>query len=287
MKTVRVAAVQAVSRAESWEQKWEGADVPHALTLLDRAAAGGADLACLPELYPLVGREALCAKAKEHGMHVVAGLADGIRGRWYNTSVIIDSSGTLLHAQTKNYPTAGEVERGVVPGDRFEVVETRVGRLGIVICADFAFFNDGVETIRDENADLLINPALWFALSEAFPHTVIGRHMEYSIPVIGVNVARPSVPFRDAMFPPAGGFTTACVPPPVRDLDELWRWFRDKPGGIDSTQGFVFTLGPGEDLLFVDVDIDAVRRFPGYFSTRTPERSQAEFQHPERAVFSG
>ena len=101
MKTVRVAAVQAASRAGSWEQKWEGADVAHALALLDRAAAGGADLACLPELYPLVGREALCAKAREHGMHVVAGLADGIRRRWYNTSVIIDSTGTQLHAQTK------------------------------------------------------------------------------------------------------------------------------------------------------------------------------------------
>ena len=287
MKKVRVAAVQAASTAESWDQKWEGADVAHALTLLDRAAAGGADLVCLPELYPLVGREEVCAKAREHHMHVVAGFAEGSRERWYNTSVIIDPYGTMLHAQTKNYPTAGEVERGVVPGDCFEVVATQVGRLGIVICADFAFFNDGVEAIRSDDADLLINPALWFALSEAFPHTVIGRHMEYSIPVIGVNVARPKVPFRDAMFPPAGGFTTVCVPPPVRDLDELWHWFCTKPGGIDSTEGVVFTLGPGEDLLFVDVDIDAVRRFPGYFSTRSPERGQEGIPHPVHAVFSG
>ena len=65
-----------------------------------------------------------------------------------------------------------------------------------------------------------------------------------------------------------------CVPPPVTDLDQLWAWFRDKPGGIDSTEGFVFTLGPGEDILFVDIDIDAVREFPGYYSTRLPERGR-------------
>ena len=287
MKKVRVAAVQAVSSAATWDEKWAGADVAHALALLDRAAEGGADLACLPELYPLVGREALRVKAKERSIHVVAGLAEGTRERWYNTSALIDPAGTVLYSQTKNYPTAGEIDGGVVPGDSFEVVDTQVGRIGIVICADFAFFKDGVETSRKGSADILLNPALWFALSEAFPHTVIGRHMEYSIPVIGVNLGRSAVTFRDSMFPPAGGFSTACVPPPVTDLDALWDWFCDKPGGIDSTDGFVFTLGAGEDILFVDIDIDAVRAFPGYYSTRSPERGrEAEPPAPSRAASS-
>ena len=287
MRNVRVAAVQAVSSAATWDEKWAGADVAHALTLLDRAAAGGADLACLPELYPLVGREELCARARALGIHVVAGLAEGRRESWRNTSAIIDPSGAVLYSQTKNYPTAGEVDGGVVPGDTFEVVETEVGRLGIVICADFAFFQDGVETSRREGADILLNPALWFALSEAFPHTVIGRHMEYSVPVVGVNLGRSSVTFRDSVFPPAGGYSTVCVPPPVTDLDQLWAWFCDKPGGIDSTEGFVFTLGAGEDILFVDIDIDAVRAFPGYYSTRSPERGQeAEAPARERVAAS-
>ena len=274
MKRVRVAAVQAVSSAATWDEKWAGVDVPHALALLERAAAGGADLACLPELYPLVGREALRTKARELGIHVVAGLARGPRERWYNTSAIIDPAGTVLYSQTKNYPTAGEVDGGVVPGDTFQVVDTEVGRLGIVICADFAFFKDGVETCKRERADILFNPALWFALSEAFPHTVIGRHMEYSVPVVGVNLGRSSVTFRDSIFPPAGGYSSVCVPPPVSDLDQLWAWFRDKPGGIDSTDDFVFTAGAGEEILFVDIDIDAVRAFPGYYSTRSPERGR-------------
>lgn len=270
MRKVRIAAVQAVSVAHSWDEKWRGADVPHALELLEQAAAKGADLACLPELYPLVGKEALCAKAKALGIHMVAGLADGSRARWFNTSAIIAPSGEVVGAQPKNYPTAIELDNGVVPGTGFQVFETEVGRLGIVICADFAFFHDGVETLKEQRVDIILNPSLWFALSEVFPNTVVGRHMEYSVPVIGVNLGRPAEARADSMFPPAGGFTTVCVPPPVSDLAELWDWFRSKPGGIDSTEGLVHTLGAAEDMLMVEVDIAAVRRFPGYFSTRTP-----------------
>jgi predicted amidohydrolase len=272
--TLKVAAIQAESYAMNWQDKWQGADVAHALDLLDRAAAKGAGLACFPELYPLVGEERLCAKAKELGIYVVAGLADGIPGRWYNTSTIISSDGCLVGRQTKNYPTALEIDRGVLPGTTFEVFSTEIGRLGIVICADFAFFSDGAEASRTQNADIIFNPAVWFALAEAYPHTVVGRHMEYSIPVVGVNLARSSEARADSQFPPAGGFSTVCVPPQIANLDELWDWFRTKPGGIDSTEGFVHTLGASEGILMVDIDVEAVRSFPGYFSTRKQERAQ-------------
>ncbi len=275
MTTIRIAAIQAASRAASFAEKWQGADVAHALALLDRAAAQGATLACFPELYPLVGEAELCAKARALGIYVIAGLADGQPGRWQNTSVIISPQGRIVGRQTKNHPTAGEVDNGVVAGDTFQVFETELGRFGIVICADFAFFTDGVEACRKGNADIIFNPAVWFALAEAYPHTVAGRHLEYSVPVIGVNVARPEKSRSDSTFPPAGGFSTVCVPPPVTNMDELWAWFRTRPEGIDSTRGFVHTLGAGEDVIVVDVDIDAVRRFPGYFSSRVTERSQA------------
>ena len=271
-RKIRVAAIQATSLAANWDEKWQGIDIPHAVELLEQAASGGADLACFPELYPLAGRGELCEAARKLDVHVIAGLAEGEPPKWQNTSTVISNAGTVLGVQTKNYPTALEVDRGVVPGDAFPVFESDLGRIGIVICADFAFFHDGVEANCRHQADMIFNPALWFALSEAFPHTVIGRHMEYSVPVFGVNIGRPREGFRDSIFPPAGGFSTACVPPPVRDMDELWEWFCDKPGGIDSTEGFIHTLGPDEDILYVDVDIEAVRNFPGYFSTRTPVR---------------
>ena len=275
MGMIKIAAIQAQSRVTSFEEKWRGADVAHALELLDEAAAKGADLVCFPELYPLVGKDELCAKARELRIHIIAGFADGEPGRWHNISAIIAPSGEIVGSQTKNYPTAGEVDNGVVPGDRFEVFETELGRFGIVICADFAFFNDGMETCRAERADIIFNPAVWFAIAEAYPHMVAGRHLEYAVPIVGVNLARPESGRNLANFPPAGGFTTVCVPPKVANLDELWDWFRTKPGGIDSTGDFIHTLGRGEEMIVVEIDIDAVRRFPGYFSTRASDRAQA------------
>ena len=58
-------------------------------------------------------------------------------------------------------------------------------------------------------------------------------------------------------------------------MDELWTWFRTKPEGIDSTAGFIHTLGRGEEMYVTEVDIDAVRAFPGYFSSRVTDRSRA------------
>lgn len=275
MAALKIAAVQAKSLATSFEHKWQGADVAHALELLDEAAAKGADLVCFPELYPLVGGAELRAAAQKHGIYLIAGLADGTPKRWFNTSVIISPKGEIVGRQTKNYPTAGEVDNGVVPGDRFEVFETEIGRFGIVICADFAFFSDGVEKSRQDKADIIFNPAVWFALAEGYPHTVAGRHLEYSVPIVGVNVARPDNMRNDASFPPAGGFSTVCVPPPVANMDELWQWFRTKPDGIDTVSDFIHTAGRDEEIILVDIDIEAVRKFPGYFSSRVTERSQA------------
>ena len=96
MRKIKVAAIQAMSVAGDFAEKWQGADVEHALELLEEAAAKCADLACFPELYPLVGKEALCEKARQHGMYVIAGLADGSRECWYNTSVIISPAGEIV-----------------------------------------------------------------------------------------------------------------------------------------------------------------------------------------------
>jgi hypothetical protein len=49
----------------------------------------------------------------------------------------------------------------------------------------------------------------------------------------------------------------------------LAEWFRCKPGGINSAQGFIQSLGEEEGILYADVDIEAVRRFPGYFYRTT------------------
>jgi predicted amidohydrolase len=268
---VRIAAIQARPVSGDFDDMWGGGDVPRAVALLETAARGGAHLACFPELYPRVGEAELCAAARRLDIVVVAGLVEGTRARWLNTATVIGADGRILGRQPKCFPTQGELDNGVVAGQGYRVIETVVGRLGIVICADFAFFPDGADALIAQGVDVILNPSWWFALGEAYPGTVIGRHMQYGKPVIGVDIAACSLSLRDAegrlveRFPQAGGYSTVCVPPPIATLPELAEWFRRKPGGTNSAQGFIQTLGEEEGILYADVDVDAVRRFPGYF----------------------
>ena len=273
---VRIAAIQAKPVSETFDDIWDGADVARAVTLLETAAQAGATCACFPELYPRVGELELRAAACRLGVFVVAGLIQGTRAQWYNTAVVIGPDGRILGRQPKCFPTQGEIDNGVIAANGYRVIETDIGRLGIVICADFAFFADGPDVLVEQGVDIMFNPSWWFALGEAYPGTVIGRHMQYGKPVIGVDIAACSLLLRGAdgrlaeRFPRAGGYSTVCVPPPIADLAELAEWFRVKPGGTNSAQGFIQTLGEDEGILYADIDVDAVRRFPGYFYRAVP-----------------
>jgi len=273
--SVRIAAVQARPQSDLFDDMWNGGDIAHAVELLDTAARGGAACICFPELYPRVGEAEICAAARRLGVFVVAGLIEGTRASWHNTATVIGPDGRVLGRQPKCFPTQNEIDNGVVAGKGYRVLDTAIGRLGIVICADFAFFSVGVESVVEQGAHIIVNPSWWFALGEAYPATVIGRHMQYGKPVIGVDIAACALRLRDGdgqpveRFPRAGGYSTVCVAPPIASLPELAAWFRTKAGGTNSAQGFIQSLGEEEGILYADVDIAAVRRFPGYFYRTT------------------
>lgn len=277
--SVRIAAVQARPVSDLFDDMWNGGDVPRAVELLEAAARGGAGCVCFPELYPRVGEAEMCAAARRLGVYVVAGLIEGTRQRWHNTATLIDPDGRILARQPKCFPTQNEIDNGVVAGKAYHVVETDIGRLGSLICADFAFFSEGAEALVQQRVDIVFNPSWWFALGEAYPGTVIGRHMQYGRPVIGVDIAACALRLHGPdgrpveRFPRAGGYSTVCVTPPIASLGELAEWFRTKPGGTNSARGFIQTLGEDEGILYADVDVDAVRRFPGYFYRALDARS--------------
>jgi len=271
---VKIAAIQARPVSGAMDDLWSGEDLPHALGLLAEAARGGATLICFPELYPRVGEEELRGAARAHGVHVVAGLAEGTPAQWYNTAIVIGPSGEILGRQRKCFPTQGELDNGVVADDRYAVIQTDVGRLGIIICADFAFSRMGIDALLAQHADIVVNPSWWFALGEAYPATVIARHMECGKPIVGIDIAACAVKRKVEgrlvdLFPRAGGYSTVCVPPRVATLAELAEWFRTKPGGANSLEGFASMLGEEEGILFADIDLETARRFSGYFYRAT------------------
>jgi nitrilase len=161
----RIAAVQATPVILDAE-----ASVEKALDLVGKAAADGAQLAVLPELFvplfpsnswaraaasfggfddlwdrlwdnsvdvpgPLVDR--MAAACREHGIHLAIGVNERESqrpGTLYNTLLILGPDGVLAKHR-KLMPTHHErLFHGMGPGDDLDVVETPVGRMGGLIC---------------------------------------------------------------------------------------------------------------------------------------------------------
>ncbi|MGH3517770.1 MAG: carbon-nitrogen hydrolase family protein [Haloechinothrix sp.] len=270
MKQVTIAAIQAMPVSVTFNELQQGVDVQHALDLLDEAKRMGADLACFPELYPYVGEQELCAAAARLGIWVVAGLAvERDEGGWYNTATFISGDGEVVGRQPKCLPTANETRAGAVAGNGYTVVDTPFGRVGAPICADLAFSSAWLRQLGEQQVDIILNPAWWFALGDAYSSVIIGRHLECGLPIVGVDIARYA--FKSGAdgveneFPPAGGRTTLTVPPPVAELSTLSNWFLTKPGGSNTIDGFATVLGYEEEIAVVTIDVEAVRTFPGYF----------------------
>jgi nitrilase len=162
LRTVRVAAIQATPVILDAE-----ASVAKAISLLEEAAAGGAELAVLPEtfvpLYPsnrwargaagfggwdelweqlhansvevpgaLV--DEVAAACERLNMHVVVGVNERDGGSLYNAYLLIGPGG-LLHRHRKLMPTQHErLFHGIGAGDDLQPVDTPVGRVGGLIC---------------------------------------------------------------------------------------------------------------------------------------------------------
>src|SRR5215216_6782076 len=127
------------------------ANLARAVEAIAEAAARGCRLAVLPECLdlgwtdpsarelarPVPGPHAdsLARAAREHRVHVAAGLVERAGDRLYNAAVLIDPDGRIrLHHRKINELDIALDLYSV--GDRLGVVETELGTLGLAICAD-------------------------------------------------------------------------------------------------------------------------------------------------------
>ncbi len=132
--------------------------------LLEEAAGGGADLACLPEVWPCQGSapqvraaaepipgprtERLAEVARRHGMWVHGGSVLELDGeRVHNTSVLFDRRGELvaryrkIHLFDADPPGAQPSRESFLysAGEEIVTAETEFGRAGMSICYDVRF----------------------------------------------------------------------------------------------------------------------------------------------------
>ena len=131
------------------------------LKLIDQAAKKGANIVLTQELFlgpyfcqeedsslfdlaetiPGPTTDALCKKAKQHGIVIVGSLFEKrARGLYHNTAVVIDADGSLLGKYRKMHipddPRFYE-KFYFAPGDLgFKAFDTRFGRIGTLVCWD-------------------------------------------------------------------------------------------------------------------------------------------------------
>ncbi|WP_030923625.1 carbon-nitrogen hydrolase family protein [Streptosporangium amethystogenes] len=154
------------------------ANLDRARTALDEAAAGGAELAILPEAtltrygrritdlaQPLDGPfvTGLAGAAREHGLSVIAGVFEPGDHRVHNTAVAIGPTGSIEAAYRKIhlFDSFGARESELVaPGDTPVVVELAGLRVGLVTCYDIRF-PELTRALVDAGAELFAVIAAW------------------------------------------------------------------------------------------------------------------------------
>ena len=158
------------------------ANLARAIDLIGEAAGRGAALVCLPELFrtpyfcqredaalfdlaePVPGPTtiALSGAARRHGVVVVASLferrAPGIA---HNTAAVIDADGSLAGVYRKMHipDDPGYYEKYYfTPGDLgFRAIDTRAGRIGVLICWD-QWFPEAARLTALAGAEVILYP---------------------------------------------------------------------------------------------------------------------------------
>jgi predicted amidohydrolase len=152
-------------------------NLDHAIRLV-RDAAKNAEIVLLPEALPFgwmdpaaiehapaISDGALCQRlrqlAKELGIFICSGLIERAGDKLFNSAVLINDNGDIiLHHRKINEL---EIARGLYAlGDRLGVADTRLGRLGLMICADaFAPGQVITRTLGMMGAELILSPCAW------------------------------------------------------------------------------------------------------------------------------
>ena len=101
----------------------------------------------------------LAQKAKKYGMYIVSGQYSWIGDTLNNVAVLYDRQGKTAAVYKKVQLPDSESEQGAVPGNSLPVFTTDFGRIGILICWDYAF-PEVSRTLALNGAEMLFCP-IW------------------------------------------------------------------------------------------------------------------------------
>ncbi len=167
---IPVACVQpGAHNREKFDSVW-----PHIVALVDEAGDRGARLIVLPEATVpayVLGTEPvpleqiarafadLSALAQRHEAVIVYGGAKIVEGRTFNAAICIGPDGRELGYAAKQFLWHFD-RRWFAPGDTLAPIETPLGTLGLLVCADGRIPTIS-STLVDRGATMLVMPTAW------------------------------------------------------------------------------------------------------------------------------
>lgn len=266
-RTLRVGAIQLESRLGEVE-----ANLHHAEQLVTRAAAEGAALVVLPELFStgyLPNRDLwghveqptgptarwLGTLAHRFEIHLGGGFAAWQGDDVVDVFALAGPDGSIVGTARKSNAEAGVFRRG----HGAHVIGTSIGRIGVAICADCQSPRI-LRLLHDRSVDLVVMPH-----ASPTPAVARGAVSQKDLVAQRERLAGLPVTFARSLGVPAVLVNGTGAMAPLAGL--LGRVmdptiFRLQGGSriVDANGTLVGSLGDGEDVLAVDVTLDPARR---------------------------
>jgi len=148
------------------------------------AKDAGADIACFPETailgwinpdahkraYQIPGEDSdkLCKLAKDYDLYLCIGLAEKEGRRLYDSVILIDNKGNILLKHRKINLLMELMNPPYTPGENIDVVETKFGIIGLLICAD-THDSEILKQMATLKPDLLLIPYGYAAAEDEWP----------------------------------------------------------------------------------------------------------------------
>jgi predicted amidohydrolase len=234
----------------------------HAISEVERLAALGVELVVLPECfltgYCVDSLEAAAriaidredpalkmvhAAADRSGVTVALGFAEAGDDRLYNTVAFFEPGEAVRYYRKTHLPILG-FDNFATPGDELQLFETRLGRIGVLICFDQRF-PEPARVLALAGADLIILPTNWPIGAEVSAEIIcIARAAENRVWVVTAN-----------RIGKENGFE-----------------FIGRSKVISPTGTVVEAAGAGEAVLIADLDLSQARQkrtitIPGKYET--------------------
>jgi len=145
---------------------------------------------------PIPGNDSkhLCDLAEKYGVFICIGLIEKEDDKIFDSVILIDDSGNILLKHRKINILSSLMDPPYSPGNDVNVVETKYGTIGLLICAD-SFIDDLLIKMKAKKPDLLLIPYGWAAPEQAWPDhgeelvkVVLNTSKVVDCPVVGTNL---------------------------------------------------------------------------------------------------